>query len=175
MNYPSAANANIVCSPGQHLLDTIRTIRAEVGDGLNDDEFTRLLQSMELPTEAGFAFLSYCDWFVTLSVPLQPLANWYPEKGWLMPAKERIARTIAEKYRLSLCEPPDMHSPWFGSPNPHHHLQLSFQQEPVLVIHPQYLKIRLFVATSPTQSARISHKPLLLGPDLLQDLSKLYH
>ncbi|MDB6017615.1 MAG: hypothetical protein JWR19_2104 [Pedosphaera sp.] len=174
MNHSSAARTKVVSKPGNHLLDTIRTIRVEVGDGLSDDEFTWLLQQDELPVETGFAFLCYCERFVTLSVPYQELADWYPEKGWIMSAKERIARTIAEKYGLSLCEPPDMQSPWLGSSNPHHHLQLSYQQESVIVIHPQYLKICLFIATSPTQPARISHKPLLLGPDLLPDLSKLY-
>ncbi|MDB6022465.1 MAG: hypothetical protein JWQ04_2322 [Pedosphaera sp.] len=174
MNNPGATKIGVSSKPGISLLDTIRTIRAEVGDGLTDEEFTRLLHQMELPVESGFGFLCYCDRFVTLSVPRQQLADWYPENGWIMPAKESNARNIAEKYGLSLCEPPDVQFPWLGSPNPHHHLQLSNQQEPVIIIHPQYLKIRLFVATSPARSARTSHKPLPLGPDLLADLSAFY-
>ncbi len=59
-------------------------------------------------------------------------------------------------------------------PDPHHHLQWCNQQEAVIVVHPQYLKVRLFVATSPTRSARMGQKPLLFGPDLLKDLSDLY-
>ena len=173
MNDPSAAKADVVIESGNHLLDAIRTIRSEVGDGLGDDEFTRLLQQMELPTESGFTFLCYCDRFVTLSVPRQQPANWYPEKGWIVPAKEKIARTIAEKYGLSLCEPPDILYPWLHASNPHHHLQLSNQQEIVIIAHPQYLKIRLFVATSPTRSVRSTQKPFHCQ-NLLQDLAALY-
>jgi hypothetical protein len=174
MNNPSPATADVAPKPGKHLLDAIRTIRARVGDGLNDDEFTRLLHQAEMPIESGFAFLSYCDRFVTLKVPRQQLSNWYPQRGWVVPAKEKLARTIAEKYGLSLCEPPDMLSPWPGSPDPHHHLELSNQQETIIVVHPEYLKIRLFVPTSPARSACTSQKPLVLGPDLLQDLSTFY-
>jgi len=174
MKNQSPAETNFVAKPGNDLLDAIKTIRAEVGDGLSDQEFSRLLQQTELPVESGFAFLCYCDRFVTLSVPPQQLANWYPAQGWIVPAKEKIAREIAEKYGLSLCEPPDMVYPWIGSPNLHHHLQMSNDQEIVIIAHPQYLKIRLFVATSTTRPARTAHRPLLLGPDLLQDLSKLY-
>ena len=173
MNDPSATKASAVSEHGEHLLDAIRTIRSEVGDGLSDDEFTRLLQQMDLPVESGFAFLCYCDRFVTLKVPPQQPENWYPEKGWIMPAKEKIARAIAEKYELSLCEPPDMLYPWTRSPNPHHHLQLSTEQEIVIIAHPQYLKVRLFVATSTTRPARSSQKPFLC-PNVLQDLSALY-
>lgn len=173
MNEPSATKANVASEPCKHLLGTIRTIRAEVGDGLSDDEFTQLLQQMELPAEAGFKFLCYCDRFVTLGVPHQNPANWYPEDGWIMPDKERIARAIAEKYGLSLCEPPDMIYPWFRAPKPHHHLQLSNEKEIVIVIHPQYLKVRLFVATSATRSVQSTQKPFHCE-DLLQDLSELY-
>lgn len=175
MNDPCATKTGVVSESGkqQHLLDAIKAIRSEVGDGLNDDEFTQLLLRMELPSEAGFAFLCYCDRFVTLSVPHQDPANWYPERGWILPGKEKIARSIAEKHGLSLCEPPDMLYPWFRAPNPHHHLQLSNQKEIVIIIHPQYLKIRLFVATSATRSVRSTQKPFFCQ-DLLQDLAGLY-
>ncbi|MDB6112772.1 MAG: hypothetical protein JWR69_4522 [Pedosphaera sp.] len=174
MNNPSPANANAIPKSGEHLLDAIRAIRARVGDGLNDDEFTRLLHQSDLPIESGFSFLSYCDRFVTLKVPRQQLSDWYPEKGWVVPAKEKLARTIAEKYGISLCEPPDTLDPWLGSPNPHHHLELSNQQETIIIVHPEYLKIRLFVATRPARTACTAQKPLILGPDLLQDLSTFY-
>jgi hypothetical protein len=174
MNNPCPASANVTSQPGEHLLDTIRAIRARVGDGLNDDEFTRLLHQAGLPVESGFAFLSYCDRFVTLKVPPQQPSDWYPDKGWVTAAKERIARKIAEKYGLLLCEPPDMLNPWPGSPNLHHHLELSNQLETVVVVHPEYLKIRMLVATSPLHWARTTQKPLAHCPDLLRDLSALY-
>jgi hypothetical protein len=174
MNTASSIITSVDSTPGKHLLDSIRAIRAEVGDRLNEDEFTRLLRQTELPIEAEFSFLSYSDRFVTLSVPRQELANWYPEKGWISPAKEKIARAIADKYGLSMCEPPDMAHPCLDSPNPHHHLELCNHLETIIIVHPQFLKIRLFIATSLTQNARIAQRPLLFGPSLLEDLSGLY-
>src|SRR5512137_343436 len=103
MNTPHITEAK----PNRPLLDTIKAIRASVGDGLNDDELTRLLRQATLLTEAGFGFLSISAGVVTLSVPHQDLASWHPEKGWIVPEKERIARAIAEKHGLSLSEPPD--------------------------------------------------------------------
>jgi hypothetical protein len=160
------------------LLETVRALQASVGDDLDDNEVTRLLRESALPTEAGFRFLSFSDCFVTLTVPRQELVNWYREKGWIVPKKEGIARAIEKKYELSLLEPPDVNSsalyPRPDSPGPHHHLELSNRRETVVVAHPQYLKIRLFSRPSGflhTPGARI---PLLLSPELLQDLSFLY-
>ena len=132
------------------------------------------MRQSELPIESGFAFLSYSDRLVTLTVPKQQPTDWYPKKGWLLAAKEKIARAIADKYALSVCEPPDMLYPGIDMPNPHHHVELSNGREAVIIAHPDYLKIRLFVATSRTRNVRIAQKPLLLGPDLLPDLSALY-
>lgn len=157
-----------------HLLDTIRAFRANVGDGLNDDEFTRFLQKAGLQAESGFEFLSYSDRFVTLSVPGQEMAKWYPEKGWISVAKERIVRAIAEKHKLLLCQPPDLVFPWVGLPNLHHHLELSDGRETVIMIHPLYLKVRLFVTAGAILNARAAQRPLLMGDDLMQDLAALY-
>lgn len=158
----------------KHLLDCIRAIRVEIGDGLNNEEFTRFLRQAELPVESGFAFLSFCDRFAMLSVPRQKLADWYPEKGWISPAKEKIAKAIADKYGLSLCEPPDLVDASRDSANPHHHLELSSYQETIIIIHPQFVKIRLFAATDLTLNALPAFRPLFLGPHLLEDLSALY-
>ena len=178
MNNPSAHHADVNDRPGIHLLDTIRAIRAGVGDGLNDDELTRLLRLTLLPGEAGFGFLSFSDGFATLTVPQQDLTNWYPEKGWIVADKERIARAIAEKHQLSLCEPPDETPsslfPPSDPPNLRHHLELSNRWETVVVAHPYYLKIRLFGATSAILYARLAQSPLQLSSELLQDLSALY-
>jgi hypothetical protein len=174
MNNLSAVIADVDSNPGKHLLERISAIRAEVGDRLNDEEFTRLLRETELPIESGFAFLSYCDRFVTLNVPQQDLANWYQEKGRILLAKEKIARAIADKCGLTVCEPPDMFHRCLNSPNLHHHLELNNRQETILIIHPRFLKIRLFVATSLTHDAQTAQRPLDLGPNLLEDLSTLY-
>jgi hypothetical protein len=174
MNNSNEVIANAGSNPCKHLLDSISATRAEVGDRLNEDEFTRLLRQTELPTESGFAFLSFCDRFVTLSVPQQELANWYQEKGKILPAKEKIARAIADKFGLTVCEPPDMLYPCLNSPNPHRHLEFSNRLETVFIVHPRFLKILLFVATSRTHDAQTAQRPLDLGPNLLEDLSALY-
>lgn len=178
MNTPSVANTIVIAKPCTHLLDAIRTIKASVGDGLNDFELTRLLQQTAVPTEAGFMFLTYCDRYVTLGVPRQDLVKWYPEKGWIVVEKEEMARTIAIKYGLSLCEPPDtdISQPASQSvaPKHHHHLELSLDREAVIVAHPKYLKVRLFNATAATLCLRGVQTPLTLDPELLQDLSALY-
>ena len=178
MNNPNATHADVNPKPSLHLLDTIRAIRAGVGDGLNDDELTHLLRRTILPGEAGFGFLSYSDGFATLTVPHQELADWYSEKGWIAADKERIAKAIAEKHQLSLSEPPDETPsslfPPSDPPNFHHHLELSNRWETVVVAHPYYLKVRLFGATSAILYARLAQSPLQLSTELLQDLSALY-
>ena len=178
MNTPSPASPKRSAKPGPHLLDAIQAIRASVGDGLNDDELTRLLQRTALPTEAGFAFLSFSDDFMTLSVPQQELANWYPDKGWIVAGKERIARALAKKYGLSLYEPVDVaSSDWLAQAESgviHHHLEFCDRWQTVIVVHPQYLKVRQFGESPAHRYVRETHCPLKFGPDLLQDLSALY-
>lgn len=178
MNNPSAPNAQVMSKPSTHLLDAIRATRESVGDGLNDDELTRLLRQTALPTEAGFAFLSFCSGIVTLSVPHQDLANWYPEQGWVVPEKEKIARAIAGKYGLLLGEPPDEPSscrfPCSDAANTHHHLELRNRWDAIIVAHPNYLKVRMFGASPESRYVWDAKTPVLLGPDLLQDLSALY-
>jgi len=165
--------------PGIHLLAAIRSASESVGEGLNDDELTRLLLlDTELPSEAGFTFLSLSGGVVTLSVPHQDLAKGYPEQRWVTPDKENTAREIAEKYELSLCEPPDLPSN-FLYPDPeqataHHHLEFINRRETVVVAHPKYLKVRINRdAPDGTFHAKAS-RPLALGPELLQDLAALY-
>lgn len=172
------SNTIIRAMPETHLLATIKAIQANVGDGLNDQELTLLLQNSHLPTEAGFGFLGYCDRFVMLSVPAQDPADWYRDKGWVTKEKERIARTIAQKHGLTLYEPPDAEFIYVSSgsnaPQPHHHLEMSHNGETAIVVHPRYLKIRLYRITGTTMHVRHPQAPLALGPDLLQDLSALY-
>jgi hypothetical protein len=170
----SAAATNEDSRRNEHLLDRIRAIRAEVATEIKDEEFTQLLEKSHLSAEAGFTFVSYGDRFVMLSVPEQDTVNWYPEKGWIVPAKVEIGRAIAAKYGLSLYEPPDVeYSPYFR-PELLHHLELSSRKETIVIAHPQYLKIRLIAeATLPFSTVPV-YQPFSLGPHLLQDLAALY-
>jgi hypothetical protein len=178
MNNPNAPKTQKVSEPGTHLLQTIEATQANVGAGLSDDEFTRLLRQTGVPGEAGFAFLSFSDGVVMLSVPEQDLANWYPEEGWIVAEKEGIARVIAEKHGLSLGEPPDEASGFQSarscSANIHHHLELNHGLETIVVAHPGYLKVRLFGSTGASRYLARAKRPLVLGPDLLEDLWALY-
>jgi hypothetical protein len=178
MNTLSTSTTQVSSSIAPHLLDAIVAARVSVGDGLTDDEFTRLVRQTGSPNEAGFAFLSYSDGVVTLTVPEQDLARWHPEKGWIAAEKERIGSAIAAKYGLSLHEPPDRGSSYLyprrGSPKLHHHLELCNQQDTIIVAHPQYLKIRLFGARSGMLTPGRPQVSLVFEPELLQELSALY-
>jgi hypothetical protein len=179
MKLPSEPSFRTIPKPNTHLLDTIQAIRASVGDGLNDDELTRLLQRLTtLPTEAGFSFLSFSDDFMTLSVPPQDLASWYPDKGWIAPEKEGLARAIAKKFELSLYEPVDVAATgWLAQAEStaiHHHLEFCNHWQTVIVAHPRYLKVRQFGESPSHRYVWEVHCPLQFGPDLLQDLSALY-
>ncbi|HYK87946.1 MAG TPA: hypothetical protein VE398_04205 [Acidobacteriota bacterium] len=161
---------------GLHLLDVICATKESIGEGLNDDELTcLLLLSTELPTEAGLKFLSFSGGVVTLSVPQQNLAKWYPDKGWIAPEKVKTAQAIANKYELSLSEPPDLASLRYLDPDcVHHHLELATRRETVVVAHPRYLKVRVYRDVADGVFTMKARKPLALGPELLQDLSALY-
>jgi len=178
MKNTNAPKATVNSEPGSDLLETIKGISGSVGEGLTDDELTRLLREIALPTEAGFAFLSFCGGWVTLTVPQQDLANWYPERGWIVPEKEKTAREIAIKYAFSLCEPPDISSSYRSLrgelPAPHHHLELSNRRETIVVAHPRYLKVRLVGMSQPILNVQAAGTPLALSKELLQDLSALY-
>ena len=150
------------------LLETIRRIRARVGDALEDQEFTFFLLRQDLPAEAGFSFLCFHDGCVTLTVPPQDLAAWHPPIGWINPAKESIGVQIAEKHGLFLSEPLDVPRtvapPGLGEV--HHHLLLSSRKENLIIAHPEFLKLRLY--------ATGTELPLPLAPNLLEHLAALY-
>ena len=161
-----------------HLLDTILAIRAGVGDGLNDHELTQLLRDGTLLSEAGFSFLSFSEGMVTLTVPEQDIATWYPEHGWIAPEKEKLARALAEKYQLCVNEPVDTPTNfWYPEGGPtlnHHHLELTFGGMTAVVAHPLYAKVRLLGRSSHYRYRWERLCPLALGPDLLRDLSAFY-
>jgi hypothetical protein len=161
-----------------NLLEAIKTFRASVGDGLNDNELTRLLRESPLPVQAGFTFLSFSQGTVTLSVPPQDLDRWYPPTGWIHPDQEHRARAIAEKYGLELTEPPDLDhsfiSPQTESPNSHHHIELYRGQQTIVVAHPHYLKIRLYQQSGSVPGMNLLPIAPFFGSALLEDLSGLY-
>ena len=175
---PQKADAKEPNDSKKHLLDTIKGLRTCVGEGLNDVEFTHFLQKASLPAESGFEFLSLSNRFVTLSVPKQDAGTWYRDKGWIVEEKEKRAKEIAQKYGLSLYQPPDAvgshHvTPQDDSSHPCHHLEMSHEREILIVIHPHYLKVRLSHATG-TSHGWNAHKAAQLGPELLKDLATLY-
>jgi hypothetical protein len=174
MNHPNPPDSKATSASTGRLLDSIRAVQNRVGDGLNDDELTRLIQKETLPAESGFAFLSYSERFATLSVPGQNLAAWYPGPDWIAPKKEKLARSIAQKYGLSICEPPDAKYLMTDAVNRHHHLELGDAWETVIMIHPEYLKVRLSGATTVSASAEGALRPLFQDTDLLQELSAFY-
>jgi hypothetical protein len=161
-----------------NLLEAIKTIRASVGDGLNDDELTRLLRESPLPVQAGFTFLSFSEGAVTLSVPPQDLDRWYSPTRWIHPEQEQRAKAIADKYGLTLSEPPDLdHSylhPQAESPNPHHHIELYRGQQTIVVAHPHYLKIRLYQQSGTVPGINLHPIAPRFGSAFLEDLSGLY-
>jgi len=173
MNEPRTVAYEVNPTPVTNLLEAIGAIWDSVGEGLNDNEFTRLLQQLALPTEAGFDFLSFSDGMVMLSVPRQESANWYPEQGWISPEKEKIAQMIARKYDLTLVEPPDVTSAC-QTANTRHHLEFNGLWDTAIVAHPQYLKVRLIGTVSGSRLARGAWGPLGLARGLLKDLSALY-
>ena len=159
-----------------HLLDAIRAIWATVGGALNDSELSCFFEQCKLPAEAGFAFLSFSEGYVTLTVPRQNPADWHSPNGLISSEKEKIARAIATKYQLSLYEPVD--GPWNFYPvaptTANHHFTLTDRRQTVIVAHPLFLKICLLGNSTKHLYGRDPSYPLPLGPDLLQDISPLY-
>ena len=150
-----------------NLLETITLLRMTVGDGLNDEEFSRLFLQDVNSGEDGFTFVCLCHGWATFRVPPQNLMRWYPETGWISPAKEAIAKSIAQDCGLSLFEPPDEKFPFSPAHSEgHHHLEMSRESETVVIAHPRYLKIHLFDSET--------HSPLPLPKDLLERLAALY-
>lgn len=150
------------------LLETVTKIRAEIGDALDNEEFTVFIASKKLPAECGFRFMCFHDDWVTLHVPPQNETQWHDEAGrWIPPAQEQLAKTIAKKHKLMLFEPPDDSTLFaMGSDTRHHHIRFSDHRDTVIIAHPELLKIRLY------SSERHLVRPRI--PGLLHDLSLLY-
>ena len=163
-----AATAEIKSPSAADLLETVKGYRADAGDGLTDEEFTFFLQRKHLPAEAGFSFVCFHNACVTLAVPPQQDKAWHPGAGWISPAKEKIAASIAQRHRFMLSEPPDA-ALKFLVPEGwaiRHHLEFSNRRETLIIAHPEFLKIRLYA----------SNKSLVFppSPGLLEELAALY-
>ena len=173
----STSNRMSSSKTNSHLLETVVATRSSVGEGLEDDDLTRLLRT-RLLSEAGFGFLSFSKGWVTLTVPEQELTSWYPEQGWIAPEKELIARAIAEEYEMSLYEPVDtVMSYWHPANGPqvvHHHIELSDQGQTVIVAHPHYLKVRVLARSQHYRYDWEALCPVTFGAKILRDLSALY-
>jgi hypothetical protein len=169
---PRVKNANDPAPPPtQSLLDTIRSIRELVGDGLGDEEFTCFIRKQNLPADNRFTFLCFHEGWVTFAVPAQGETSWHPTGGRICGEKEKIGAELAKKYGLHFAEPPDasLLIPAPGAAEPHHHLRLYDDKQTLVVAHPAFLKVRLYAGGKKHFSL-----PLALAPDLLKDLSALY-
>lgn len=159
-----------------HLLEAIKKLWLIVGDTLSDNDFTQFIQQEALPMEAGFRFLSFSEGCVTLTVPEQDTACWYTETNEIEFEKENVAGAIAKKYGLLLSEPTNGPLSFYAPSGSavRHHLALADHRQTVIIAHQLFLKIRLFGKAPEHTYGRDSLFPLHLGPDLLEDISRLY-
>lgn len=165
------------CAPDTRvdLVTELMRYRASIGDGLNDDELTEFLKSrLPAPDENGFCVQCYSNGNVTFSVPPQDAALWYGEHCTISTGKEKLAKEIAEKHQLTLCEPPDkLH---YGSPGPgdHRHLEFANRWRTVAVAHPHYVKLRVCGGGEHEDVVPGSAAAIAQCARLLRDLAPLY-
>lgn len=158
------------------LLDQIRALLNEIGNSLNDDELTRLFRQSSLPKDLGFMFLSYASGYVTLCLTAA-LADNPTRDSWLKPEHVKIAVGIANKYGLTLYEPPDSNHSFTANASEafeKHHYQFDLRKDTVVIAHFAFLKIRLAPPPFALLHQESIHKGLFSGTELLQDLSTLY-
>ena len=156
-----------------HALERLIELRASVGDGLNDSEFTHLVAPQLELEEEGFSIVGFFDGWVTLRTPRQDPNRWYAKEQWLAEDKEAIASRISKKYNLSVCEPPDRMTYMAPPPGAHHHLEFVNAREAVAGAHPLYLKIRL-ISTDCSGLIWKRHETLPPVVELFRDLVPLY-
>lgn len=171
---PSTQICASASDDGFSLITQVMRLRACIGDGLNDFEFTAFAKSNLSPDKNSFQMLSLIEGNLTLTVPPQDLGKWYGDKCAIARTQEERARQIAERHQLTMCEPPDKLV--YGSPGPgvHRHLEFANHRRTVAVAHPFYLKLRIcgggdhedFPAESAAAIARCER--------LMADLATLY-
>ncbi|MGZ8901460.1 MAG: hypothetical protein ACXW3Z_15320 [Limisphaerales bacterium] len=157
------------------LVTELMRYRASIGDGLNEVELTEFLKfRLPAPDENGFCFLCCSNGNVTFSVPPQDPAAWYGEHCTISAGKEKLAKEIAEKHQLTLCEPPDKLQ--YGSPGPgdHRHLEFANRWRSVAVAHPHYVKLRVSGGGEHEDVVPGSEAAIAQCARLLRDLAPLY-
>lgn len=160
-------------APVPNLVAEAMQLKTLVGDGLDDSELTELLKSKLSPVD-GFRILCFSHGKLTLGVPAQGGTGWFGSTGTIAPAKEAVARTIADQHRLTLCEPPDKLV--YGSPRPgaHRHLEFANRWRTVAVAHPLYIKLRVCGGGEHENVPVESEAAIAQCATLFRDLAALY-
>ena len=156
------------------ILEAVLQLRESVGDGLNDAEFTHFIREKLNCSRSAFSILSCAEGFLTFNVPEQDPADWYSAGHWIAPDKESIAREVAGRYELTLCEPPDKLGYIIPPPNAHHHLEWMTRWDSVAIAHPYYLKVRISRPDSRNPLGWTTKGVFAAGSNLLRDLTALY-
>ena len=165
---------NAAMHEGSSLVTQVMRLRACVGDGLNDFEFTALAKSKLSADKNGFQMLSLIEGNLTLNVPQQDVVKWYGDKCAIALTQEERARQIAERHQLTMCEPPDKLV--YGSPGPgvHRHLEFANRWRTVAVAHPLYLKLRICGGGDHEDVPAESAAAIAQCERLMADLTTLY-
>jgi hypothetical protein len=148
-------------------------LRRSVGDSLTDAQFTEIAARILPRQSGGFAFGCYSDGCIILNVPKQDLGKWYSAGRWISAAKEEVARRIAERFELALCEPPDRRDYIIPPASAHHHVELIKGSESMVVAHPLFLKIRVF-SESPMKHFWARHEHLPDAEELFEAFRELF-
>jgi hypothetical protein len=169
-----STNCNAAWNDDGGIVTRIMRLRACIGDGLNDFEFTAFAKSKVSADKNGFQILSFIEGNLTLLAPSQDLARWYGEKCAIARSLDERARQIAERHQLTLCEPPDKLV--YGSPGPgvHRHLEFANRRRTVAVAHPLYLKLRICGGGDHEDLPAESEAAIAQCERLMADLATLY-
>ncbi len=156
------------------LVSAAMRLRCNIGDGLNDFEFSEFIKSRLAPTKDGFGILCFSEGCLTLSVPPQNSANWYGDNCAIAHPKEDVARAIAGRHQLTMCEPPDKLV--YGSPGPgaHRHLEFANRWNTVAVAHPLYIKLRVCSGGGHHDAPVDSEAAIAQCTRLMDELTELY-
>jgi hypothetical protein len=158
------------------LLDQIRMLRQEIGDGLTDDDLTRLIRQTRLVKDTGFEFLSYASGFVTLC-PQSPSSKHQPADTWVSAERARLAATIAAEFGLEVYEPLNRNNTYSfdnAMASMGRHFEFTVRQEPIAIAHAAYLKILLDMPRSVILRHRSELDRVFTSSILLDELARLY-
>jgi hypothetical protein len=159
------------------LLDQIRSFRHEIGDGLNDDEITRLIRRASLDEDSEFEFLSYSSGFVTLCSREKCIGRRISNEMWVSPKRMECAVNIAAKYGLEVYEPLNVDNTFTvfgGSQTRQRHFEFAFRQETIAIAHSVYIKVLLYMPKSLMLRHKTELNQVFSSSALLADLAQLY-